>query len=121
MVRHAQLFRAYLCLAAASLILAIAWHQSFDIPATKPQAFPSHFYQHAIGTLDGRSCPSYPVCSQYATQAMHQYGLLFGSWLALDRLIHEGDDLRLGPWLFLEGDVRLNDPVARNAFWLGLR
>jgi len=109
--------RTYGLLAAASLMMAFVW-QGFSLPADKPQSFPVHFYQHVLGHLDGRSCPSYPVCSVYARQAVGEFGLLFGSWLALDRLIHEADDLHRGPWLVFEGQTRLNDSLARNAFWL---
>ena len=56
--------------------------------------------------------------SLYAVQAVEKYGLLTGSWLMLDRLMHESDDLQRGPWVVYEGVVRLYDPLARNAFWL---
>ncbi|MDQ6998538.1 MAG: membrane protein insertion efficiency factor YidD [Mariprofundus sp.] len=113
-----RFFRIYLPLAGASLCLAIGWMQTFHTSPVTPQSFPAYFYQHVIGSLDGRSCPSFPVCSQYAAQATHQYGLLIGSWLTLDRLIHEGGDLQSGPWLYVDGKERLNDPIERNAFWL---
>ena len=116
-----RFIQTYLGLAGISLLLAIFWMQSIDSPSTTPQTFPTHFYQHIVGTLDGRSCSSYPVCSQYASQAMQQYGLLFGSWLTLDRLIHEADDLQRGPWIYVDGEARLNDPIERNAFWLEIR
>jgi len=118
MVIISQFFRSYLLLAMASLCLAIGWMQTFHTSPVVPQTLPVYFYQHFIGTLDGHSCSSYPVCSQYAVQAADQYGLLIGSWLTLDRLIHEADDLQLGPWLYVDGIERLNDPLERNAFWL---
>jgi len=83
-----------------------------------PQHVFMHFYRHGLGQMDGRSCPSYPVCSFYATQAVNQYGLLVGSWLAMDRIIHEHDDIQHGNWLRINGEERLYDPVARNAYWL---
>ncbi len=109
--------RIYGLLAGASLVMAFVW-QGFSLPADQPQSFPVHFYQHVLGHLDGRSCPSYPVCSVYARQAVGEFGLFIGSWLALDRLIHEADDLHKGPWLVFEGQTRLNDSLSRNAFWL---
>ncbi|MBL4775140.1 MAG: membrane protein insertion efficiency factor YidD [Mariprofundus sp.] len=112
--------KAYLCLAVASLLFTGLW-QTLELPRTTSQTFPSTFYQHIIGSNDGRSCPSYPVCSQYAAQAIDRYGLLLGSWLTLDRLIHEADDLQLGPWLIFGTETRLHDPLERNAFWLQLR
>jgi len=111
--------RVYLALATASLALAMLW-QSLLLPATTTQTLPIFFYQHLIGSLDGRSCPSYPVCSVYTHQAMQHYGLLLGSWLMLDRLIHEGDDLQRGPWIIVDGKMRLHDPLERNAFWLDI-
>ncbi len=109
--------RLYLGLALASLLLAWGW-KSFSLPAGSPHLFGMHFYQHVIGRLDGRSCPSYPVCSVYARQALDEHGWLFGSWLIMDRLIHEADDLQHGPWIVFEGETRLHDPLSRNDFWL---
>lgn len=109
--------RLYLSLAGFSLLLSLVW-RGFGLPPTQPAGFMIHFYQGVIGELDGRSCPSYPVCSLYAVQAVEKYGLLTGSWLMLDRLMHESDDLQRGPWVVYEGVVRLYDPLARNAFWL---
>jgi len=109
--------RLYLLLAVISLLFALVW-RGIAFPAGKPDAFAIHFYQHVIGALDGRACPSYPVCSLYAAQAVDRYGPLTGSWLMLDRLIHEPDDLVEGQWVIVDGEQRLYDPLARNAFWL---
>ncbi|MDQ6961103.1 MAG: membrane protein insertion efficiency factor YidD [Mariprofundaceae bacterium] len=91
---------------------------SYGFHAATPAQFPMRFYQYVAGTVDGRPCPAYPVCSAYARQALHQHGALVGSWLMLDRLIHEADDLEVGPWVKFEGEVRLYDPLHRNDFWL---
>jgi len=109
--------RLYLVLAAAALLLAMFW-QGAGMSAASPQLFPVRFYQSVIGDMDGRSCPSYPVCSVYAGQAIAGYGWFIGSWLILDRLIHESDDLRSGPRIVFEGEARLHDPLHRNSFWL---
>lgn len=110
-------FRLYGVLASAALLLSMLW-QAMGLPASTPAGFPVVFYQHGIGHLDGRSCPSYPVCSAYARQAVARHGLLLGSWMALDRLIHETDDLHRGPWVRVDGEIRLNDSLERNSFWL---
>jgi len=112
-------FRLYLILALISLIMAGVW-QGMRFPVTTPQSFAIHFYQHGLGHLDGRSCPSYPVCSAYARQALQQHGWIIGSWLAMDRLIHENDDLShsQGHEIVFEGEKRLYDPLSRNDFWL---
>jgi putative component of membrane protein insertase Oxa1/YidC/SpoIIIJ protein YidD len=112
--------RLYAGLAGASLAVAMLW-QSFTVQAVTPKGIAIHFYQHVLRQLDGRSCPSYPVCSVYARQAINQYGLLLGSWLALDRLIHENDDLQHGIWHEFEGEKRLYDPLSRNDFWLNIK
>ncbi|MDX8404775.1 MAG: membrane protein insertion efficiency factor YidD [Mariprofundus sp.] len=109
--------RMYTAMALLSLLLAFLWH-SLALPVSKPDTFIAHFYQQVIGELDGKSCPSYPVCSSYAARAVQGYGLLTGSWLALDRLIHEADDLQRGPWIVFDGAERLYDPLSRNTRWL---
>jgi len=112
--------RLYISLAGISFLLALLWSTISTAPLPA-RAFPGFFYQHIIGTLDGHSCPSYPVCSVYSRQAIEQYGLLYGAWLSIDRLIHESDDLQHGPWIMVDQTTRLNDPLQRNAFWLKQR
>ncbi len=106
----------YGMLALFSAIAACLWHGW--LPPATPAGFPMAFYRNVLGTLDGRACPSYPVCSRYASQAIERHGLLLGSWLALDRLIHESDDLSRGPWIRDREARRLYDPLSRNDFWL---
>lgn len=121
MVRLNSAFKLYLVMALLSLLLACAW-QSMRLPSTTPQGFMMQFYRHVLGHLDGRSCPSYPVCSTYAQQALLQYGWLWGSWLTIDRLIHEADDLKKDSskrhMIVFESEKRLYDPLSRNDFWL---
>jgi len=49
-------------------------------------------YQLGISPLLGPRCRFYPVCSDYALEAIEVYGALKGSWLALKRI------LRCHPW-----------------------
>jgi len=98
-------------------MMALVW-RGFGFPTSEPDTFVIHFYQHVIGKMDGRSCPSYPVCSLYAKQAMTRHGLLMGSWLTLDRLIHESDDLQHARWVRINGRLHSYDPLRRNDFWL---
>jgi putative membrane protein insertion efficiency factor len=49
-------------------------------------------YQWFISPLLGNHCRFYPSCSQYALEAIEQYGVLHGGWLAIRRL------LRCHPW-----------------------
>jgi len=43
-------------------------------------------YQWAISPLFGANCRFYPTCSQYAIEAVQEYGPFSGSWLSLKRL-----------------------------------
>lgn len=49
-------------------------------------------YQLFVSPLLGNHCRFYPSCSQYAREAIKQYGVLRGGWLAIRRL------LRCHPW-----------------------
>ena len=43
-------------------------------------------YQKIISPLVGPSCRFYPTCSEYAKEAIKEYGILRGSWLTLKRI-----------------------------------
>jgi putative membrane protein insertion efficiency factor len=49
-------------------------------------------YRHMVSPLRPPSCRFMPTCSQYAVEALTEYGLLRGTWLTLRRLG------RCGPW-----------------------
>ncbi|HYX76379.1 MAG TPA: membrane protein insertion efficiency factor YidD [Gaiellaceae bacterium] len=53
---------------------------------------PIYVYRWAVSPLLGNRCKYYPSCSQYALDALREYGLLKGSILAGWRL------LRCNPW-----------------------
>ena len=112
-----RLLAIYAALAVASLLLSLLWQQTLR-PVPQPQLFPMRFFQNIVGTLDGRACGDYPVCSLYARQALHKHGLVIGSWLAMDRIIHEVGDLKQGPFIIYQGEKRVYDPLSRNDFWL---
>ncbi len=44
-------------------------------------------YQLFVSPLLGNHCRFYPSCSQYAREAIEQYGVLRGGWLAIRRLL----------------------------------
>lgn len=45
------------------------------------------FYQGAISPLFPPTCRFIPTCSQYAVQAIDQYGALRGGFIALRRIL----------------------------------
>jgi len=49
-------------------------------------------YRNTISPLRPPSCRFTPTCSQYAVDALREYGFIRGSWLAMVRL------LKCGPW-----------------------
>ena len=53
---------------------------------------PIQLYQRLISPAVGTRCKYYPSCSEYAAQAVKQYGILRGLILAVWRL------LRCNPW-----------------------
>jgi uncharacterized protein len=53
---------------------------------------PIRLYQWAISPLFGQRCKYYPSCSEYAVQAIREFGVLRGLVLAGWRL------LRCNPW-----------------------
>ena len=50
------------------------------------------FYKYIISPLTLPSCRHNPSCSEYASQAIKEWGPLKGSWLSLNRII------RCNPW-----------------------
>jgi uncharacterized protein len=50
------------------------------------------WYRTMISPLRPASCRFMPTCSEYAVDALTEYGLLRGAWLAGVRL------LKCGPW-----------------------
>ena len=50
------------------------------------------WYRHMVSPLRLPSCRFMPTCSQYAVDALSEYGLLRGGWLSVRRLA------RCGPW-----------------------
>ena len=49
-------------------------------------------YRHTVSPLRLPTCRFTPTCSQYAVDALTEFGLLRGSWLAAVRLA------KCGPW-----------------------
>jgi len=49
-------------------------------------------YRHMVSPLRPPTCRFVPTCSQYAVDALTEYGFIRGSWLAAVRLA------KCGPW-----------------------
>jgi uncharacterized protein len=49
-------------------------------------------YRHTVSPLRLPTCRFTPTCSQYAVEALSQFGLIRGGWLAAVRLV------KCGPW-----------------------
>jgi putative membrane protein insertion efficiency factor len=49
-------------------------------------------YRYLISPLLGSHCRFHPSCSQYAETAIMRFGVLYGGWLAIKRLV------RCHPW-----------------------
>lgn len=49
-------------------------------------------YRHTISPLRLPTCRFTPTCSQYAVEALTEFGVIRGGWLAVVRL------LKCGPW-----------------------
>ena len=62
---------------------------------------PIRLYQLTLSPLIGQNCAYHPTCSNYAIEAINEWGIIKGSWLALRRII------RCNPWWGSSG----NDPV----------
>ena len=76
------------------------------------------FYQRYISPIDGKECPSFPPCSQYAKEAIGRNGIFWGWIMTVDRLIHEGsEETQVSPMIFTGKGLKIYDPVFRNDFW----
>ncbi|MDQ6978873.1 MAG: membrane protein insertion efficiency factor YidD [Mariprofundaceae bacterium] len=107
-----------LCLLLAYAAYLSTQREHQPIQAWIPASIPLLSYRTFFTSLDGRDCPSWPVCSAYAAQAIQHYGVGLGSWLMLDRLIHEHDDVRSAPHVLIADEARVYDPLHNNTHWM---
>jgi uncharacterized protein len=49
-------------------------------------------YRLLLSPFFGTQCRFYPTCSSYAREAIEVHGSLFGTWLAVKRIV------KCGPW-----------------------
>jgi len=62
---------------------------------------PIRLYQITLSPFLGKNCAHIPTCSNYAIQAINEWGVIKGFWLAAKRII------RCNPWWGTHGE----DPV----------
>lgn len=62
---------------------------------------PIRIYQYTLSPFLGQNCAHQPTCSNYAIGAINEWGVFFGLWLAIKRVI------RCNPWWGTHG----HDPV----------
>jgi hypothetical protein len=60
--------------------------------AARGAIFLIELYRHTVSPMRMPTCRFSPTCSQYAVEALAEYGLIWGGWFAVVRL------LKCGPW-----------------------
>jgi uncharacterized protein len=60
--------------------------------AARGAIFLIELYRHTMSPMRLPTCRFTPTCSQYAVEALTEYGFIRGGWLAMVRL------LKCGPW-----------------------
>ncbi|GAV24075.1 putative membrane protein [Carboxydothermus islandicus] len=45
------------------------------------------FYQKFVSPILGSNCRFYPTCSQYTYEAIERYGVIYGSYLGIKRIL----------------------------------
>ena len=51
-----------------------------------------NFYKYLISPLLGNNCRYLPTCSEYTKESVEKFGIIYGTWLGLKRII------RCHPW-----------------------
>lgn len=76
------------------------------------------FFQKFISPVDSPRCPMYPTCSAYALQSLRRHGAVVGTFLTVDRLLHETSPEEQNTTLDRFERTRYYDPLDSNDFWL---
>ena len=83
-----------------------------------PLVFLVRAYRRYISPIDGSRCPMYPSCSTYSLECFEKHGFFVGWMMTCNRLYRCGrDELRLSPWVIINGVRKCYDPVKNNDFW----
>ena len=87
-------------------------HKTFSPLGTLVQ-----FHRNYLSPIDGKECPMYPSCSEYSLLCLKKHGAFVGWMMSCDRLLHEGNEMRQAPLIYVNGEARFHDPVENNDFW----
>ena len=74
-------------------------------------------WHHVLTRADGPRSVMYPTASGFLGQAVAKHGMLIGTVMTTDRLLHEWDEQRRAPRIVKYGIERTYDPVEANDFW----
>jgi uncharacterized protein len=66
--------------------------RSIGSSAARALIYVIQLYRHMVSPLRPPACRFMPTCSEYAVDALTEYGVVKGGWLAAVRL------LKCGPW-----------------------
>ena len=75
------------------------------------------FHRKYLSPIDGKECPMYPSCSEYSLLCLEKHGAFVGWMMSCDRLLHEANEIRQTPLIYVNGEARFHDPVENNDFW----
>jgi putative membrane protein insertion efficiency factor len=106
----------------------MSWFRGAAAAVARGVIFLIQLYRHTISPLRLPTCRFTPTCSQYAVDALTEYGLVRGGWLATVRLakcgpwhrggwdpIPERRGPSHGPRADVSGEITAVDPVRSNS------
>ncbi len=76
------------------------------------------FYSTVLHPALSTGCPCIPSCSEYARDAITRFGIVPGTILALERLMHESGEIEYGRTIRTDRGLRIFDPLSANTNWL---
>jgi putative component of membrane protein insertase Oxa1/YidC/SpoIIIJ protein YidD len=125
-VEHSDAMRAPGRLSGPALPLGRALHTGYHAFLARPvRSTPQplflgllEFYRTVVSPVNGSDADLAPVPSLYAVQAIKGYGVLLGSVLTTERLIHEPSAIPGAPRFREDGREFFYDPLPWNTYWL---
>jgi uncharacterized protein len=88
------------------------WLHAAETAVARALIFVIQLYRHTVSPLRLPTCRFTPTCSQYAVDALTEYGLVRGSMLAAVRLA------KCGPWHRGGWDPVPERREVRSRFWV---